>query len=237
MVTVVMLMLSLLPGRSLVVGSGYPKDSTTAWCSRIWNVDSEHVYRCFPNPWGSGDINMHVRFADTSGIKGCLYGYTHFSHAFQPGEWLFFPVGAPYIPKVTLDQSRQCLMQTGVVNTATPGDSVELEFWFTPSDTVVSDTVRGTFKAWYRGDIIPLDEVSVRTREPRFAVRWTRSGLLSTRPLDGPVRLIDLRGRICPLRARTSSEGTMLVPTRHLAPGLYRLTWPQGNTTLLVPEY
>ena len=235
MVTVSLLMLSLLPGRVHVAGSGYPKDSTTAWCSTIQSPLRESVYRCYPNPWGSGSSILFIRFPDSSDIKGCLRGAANLSHEYGVGEWIFIGGSAPFLPKLTLDQDRQCLEQLGVVNTATPGDSVELEFWFTPADTVVSDTVRGTFKAWYRGQIEPSEGASSRHRANAMLFRWTRSGLLSSRPLDGPVRLTDLRGRICPLRARTSPEGTLLVPKRRLSPGLYRLTWPQGSTAILVP--
>lgn len=236
MVTVALLLLSMLPGRSLVFGSGYPKDSTTEWCSKIPNAD-EDLYRCYPNPWGSGSTHFHIRFQEMSGIKGCLQGAANLGGRFTAGQWIFIGgAWGPFVPKLTLDQDRQCLQQTRLVNTATPGDSVELEFWFTPSDTVVSDTVRGTFKAWYRGDILPLVDESVRLRDPRHVVRWTRSGLLASQPFEGPVRLTDLRGRIRPVRVRSTAEGTLVVPSRPLAPGVYRLTWPQGGATVLVPQ-
>lgn len=230
MVTVILLMMALLPGRELVAGSGFPKDSTTAWCSK---VDSQYVYRCYPNPWGSGRTLLYVRFPDSSGINGCLRGRTNFRQRFQPGAWIFIGGASPYLPKLTLDQDLQCLEQTKTVNTAVPGDSVEMEFWFTPGDTVVSDTIRGTFKAWYRGNKIAPE--FIHPHDPERLVRWTRSGLASNQPLEGPFRLADLRGRICPLRFRPSGDGVLLIPTRRLEPGLYHLTWPQGQTTVFVP--
>ena len=217
----------------LTQGSRYPQDTTTAWCSLL--PFPNDVYRCYSNPWGSAATLLKIHFPESAGINGCLRGSSGVMHAFSPDEWIGIGGEGPWLPRLTYDQDQQCLEQTGITNTATPGDSVELEFWFTPLDTVVSDTVRGTFNAWYRGEILPPDYVPVQPREASSSMRWTRSGLLSSRPLDGPVRLTDLRGRICPLRARTSPEGTLLVPTRRLSPGLYRLTWPQGSTAILVP--
>lgn len=239
MVNAALLLAVLLPGRSLVYASGYPKDSTTSWCSSnaVLPFYEEDVYRCYPNPWGSGNILLYVRFPDTSGIRGCMYGYHHkFIHAYQTGEWFEIGGTAPFLPKITFDQEDVCLAQTGVVNTATPGDSIEMEFWFTPLDTVVSDTIRGTFKVWYRGDIVPPGYVPTQPRDPAPSIRWNRSGLFAPRPLSGTVRMTDLRGRNCPLQARPSNGGTLLVPAHRPAPGVYLLSWPQGHATVLVPK-
>lgn len=237
MVSAAILLISMLPGRSLVYGSGFAKDSTTAWCASLpVGYNGKEVYRCYPNPWGSGNVHLYVRFPDSSGIKGCLRGYgANLMTVFVAGQWIFAGGGAPYLPRITLDQDEYCLQGSGIVNTATPGDSVEMEFWFTPRDTVVTDTIRGTFKAWYRGDMLPADWGPTQPRDPASSIRWTRSGLFVPRPLSGTVRMTDLCGRNCQLQARPSSDGTLLVPAHRPVPGVYRIAWPQGGVTVLVP--
>jgi hypothetical protein len=230
MVTVAILVVALLPGRSLVAGSGYHKDSTTAWCSKI---DSKYVYRCYPNPWGSSNVNLYVRFLDTLRIKGCFHQPFVFRHVFQKGEWFLIGQPGPYLPRLSLDLDKACLDWGKIQNALNPGDSVEMEFWFTPRDTIVTDTVRGTFKAWYRGNLILPERVQLR--EPTQPIRWTRSGLYSSLPLVGPFRLTDLRGRSHPIQIRSSGTGTLVAPSRRLPTGVYRLIWPRGQAVVLVP--
>ena len=233
MVGSLLVMMAWLPGHSLVAGSGYSKDTTANWCATKIENASERVYRCYPNPWGSGNVHFYIRFPDTSGIRGCLLGASNLVTVFQPGKWIFIGGGAPLVPRQTLDQDKTCLDRQRISNTATPGDSVEMEFWFTPRDTIVTDTVRGTFKAWYRGNMIVTNQVHPRT--PTQPLRWTRSGLYSSLPLQGPFLLADLRGRNHPIQLRPSGTGILLAPARPLPTGVYRLTWPQGQAAVLVP--
>jgi hypothetical protein len=236
MVSLITLMAGLLPSNALVAGSGYPKDTTANWCaSKFANAD-ERVYRCYPNPWGSGNVHLYIRFTDTAGIKGCLTGEPTLAllllKPFQPGDWLFSGGGGPYVPRLTFDQDRACLNKYKITNTATPGDSIEMEFWFTPQDTIVADTVRGTFKAWYRGRLVV---VGVQPQTPTQPIHWTRNGLYSSLPLEGPFGLTDLRGRSHPIQIRPSGTGTLVAPSRRLPTGVYRLTWPSGQAAVLIP--
>lgn len=232
---IMMLLLSWLPARAEVYGSGYPKDTTTAWCSTIPYPMKDQVYRCYPNPWGSGSIFLYVRFPDSAGISGCLRGASNLMEVLQPGKWIFIGGGAPYLPKLTLDQDQQCLDRSGVVNQAKQGDSLDIEFWFTPSDTLVADTVRGSFKVFYRGQILPPNYVPVQRRESRPMARWTASGLFVQNASAGPYQLRDLRGRSVPLRSQMDGSGVRLTPLARVPGGLYRLTWPDGATAVLLP--
>lgn len=223
---------------ALVFGSGYPKDSTTEWCALI--PDQASIYRCFPNPWGSGSTHVYFRFPESTLIRGCLTGGANFDKRIHPNLWIFQGGDAPYLPRVTFDQDKYCLDSYGgsVVNLAKPGDSIDIEFWMTPSDTIVSDTIRGWFKAYYRGNIVDLGYVPVTPKSPDKALRprWTPSGLVLARSLTGPFDLRDLRGRSVPVRRVPDGDHLLLQPQAALRPGLYRLRWPGGSAAVLVPS-
>lgn len=154
---------------------------------------------------------------------------------FGMDEWI--PIGGdgPWLPRLTLDQDQQCLDRSKIVNLAIPGDSIDVGFWFTPTDTVVTDTIRGLFKVYYRGQILPPDYVPVERRESDPTPRWTASGLVVPNSSKGPFQLRDLRGRSFPLRSQEANGEVRLIPQVRIPRGVYRLTWPEGSATVLNP--
>ncbi|MCB9495369.1 MAG: hypothetical protein H6686_00590 [Fibrobacteria bacterium] len=230
------LILSLLPSTSQVFGSGFPKDSTTAWCDKL--PYQEAIYKCFPNPWGSSATHVFIRFPDTSIVGGCLTGTSNVGDKLYPEEWIFIGGHAPFLPRITFDQSKECLdgYLGLVINHAAPGDSIDLEFWMTPRDTVVSDTIRGWFKAYYRGDLIGSTGIPLRGESSPRSVLWTPSGVILPSSWQGPYRLFDLKGRSFPLRTSHEGDKIRLQPATVLPPGLYRLVWPGGSSGILVPS-
>jgi hypothetical protein len=234
MVIITSVVLSVLCRAAMVFGSGYPKDSTTEWCSSL--PEQESVYRCYPNPWGSGRTHTYYRFPESTKVGGCL-NWGKLATRIKPMTWIFMGGGPPYLPRITFDQDKYCLDSYGgsVGTTAQPGDSIDIEFWMTPSDTIVTDTIRDWFKAYYRGDIIDESYVPVTPKSPVPAPRWTPSGLVLARSLTGPFDLRDLRGRSVPVRPVPDGDHLLLQPQAALRPGLYRLRWPGGSAAVLVP--
>lgn len=218
-----------------VFGSGYPKDSTTDWCS--WIPDQESIYRCYPNPWGSGSTHTFYRFPESTKVRGCLT-WGNLDKRIKPMTWIFMGGAAPYLPKITFDQDKYCLDSYGgsVGTTAQPGDSIDIEFWMTPSDTIVTDTIRGWFKAYYRGNIVDLGYVPVTPKSPAPVPRWTPAGLVLARGTTGPFDLRDLHGRSVPVRPVSRGDLVLLQPVSPLGPGLYRLRWTGGSAAVLVPS-
>ncbi|MCB9497011.1 MAG: hypothetical protein H6686_09035 [Fibrobacteria bacterium] len=154
-----------------------------------------------------------------------------------PQTWIFVGGDAPYLPRITFDQDKFCLdHDSRVVNRAKPGDSIDIEYKMTPSDTVVSDTLRGWFKAYYRGDIVDLGYTPVTPRAPFSLLRWTGKGVDLPASASGPFLLRDLRGRSIPLEAHHRPEGIRVTPLRPPTPGVYHLTWPGGASTVLIPR-
>ncbi len=234
MVSMISIGLCLFVQARTVFGSGYPKDSTTEWCS--WIPEQESIYRCFPNPWGSGRTHAYFRFPESTKVGGCL-NWGNLGKRIKPMTWILDGGGPPYLPRITFDQDKYCLDSYGgsVGTTAQPGDSIDIEFWMTPSDTIVTDTIRGWFKAYYRGDIIDESYVPVTPKSPAPAPRWTPSGLVVARGTTGPFDLRDLRGRSVPVRPVPDGDHLLLQPQAALRPGLYRLRWPGGSAAVLVP--
>jgi hypothetical protein len=152
--------------------------------------------------------------------------------------WLWQGGGLPLILRQTLNQDGDCLAgnQWRIVNHAKRGDSIDIEFWMTPRDTVVTDTIRGWFKAYYQGDTLFNGTIKVDRRPlPGSCPRWTPSGLLLAHSPTGPFDLRDLRGRSVPVRPVPQGDHLLLQPTTPLRPGLYRLRWPGGAAAVLVP--
>jgi hypothetical protein len=235
MVSITGIGLLLLFRASAVFGSGYPKDVTTEWCGLL--PDQELIYRCFPNPWGSGSTYTYYRFPESTKVGGCL-DWGNLATRIKPMTWIFMGGGPPYLPRITFDQDKYCLDSYGgsVGTTAQPGDSIDIEFWMTPSDTIVSDTIRGWFKAYYRGNVVDLGYVPVAPKPSSAkAPRWTPAGLFLARGTTGPFDLRDLRGRSVPVRPVDQGDRLLLKPAAPLRPGLYRLRWPGGSMTFLVP--
>ncbi|MCB9495368.1 MAG: hypothetical protein H6686_00585 [Fibrobacteria bacterium] len=228
------LILPLAFHSAMVFGSGFPKDSTDSWCSML--PAEYHVYKCLPNPWGSGSVSQFYRFPDTSLIQGCLTD--GFGERFEPDAWVNAGGGPPYLPRLSLDQDKFCLdgWMGLVVNRANPGDSIDIEFKMIPSDTVASDTIRGWFKAYYRGEIIDPGYVKTSRKSISKSFRHTNSGIIVPRIWQGPYRLLDLKGRTLPLRTSHEGDQIRLLPATVLPPGLYRLVWPGGSTGFLVPS-
>lgn len=233
MVTLLLVLLGVFPTATMVRGSGYPKDTTTEWCAML--DDPEQVYQCFPNPWGTGSTIHWYRIPASEGIGGCL-NYMNLRVAIDSATWILGGGGPPYMNRITLDQDVECLADYRglVVNRAKPGDSIDIEFKMTPADTSVADTIRGWFKAYYRGDLVGYVPVAPKLSSAQ-APRWTPSGLVLARGTTGPFDLRDLRGRSLPVRPVPHGDQVLLQPVAPLRPGLYRMRWPGGSAAFLVP--
>ncbi|MCB9495371.1 MAG: hypothetical protein H6686_00600 [Fibrobacteria bacterium] len=157
---------------------------------------------------------------------------------FDPDSWYWNAGGPPYLPRMVLDQDAECLAgwMGLVVNRAKPGDSIDVEYKITPTDTAVSDTIRGWFKAYYRGDLIVSTGIPARGESSLRSMRWTPSGVILPSSRRGPYRLFDLKGRSFPLRTSHEGDQIRLLPATVLRPGLYRLVWPGGSSGILVPS-
>jgi hypothetical protein len=179
----------------------------------------------------------YYRFPDSALISGCVtvnHGQTKFSTT----HWLMQAGPLPLITRLVLNQDGDCLLRyPSVVNRAKPGDSIDIEFWMTPLDTMVADTIRGWFKAFYKGDTLYSGPIATDPKPPSSAQapRWTPSGFVLAASNTGPFDLRDLRGRSIPVRPAHNGEQTLLHPLIPLRPGLYRLRWPGGSAALLVP--